>query len=39
MADDLIESVNEERDLGVLIHESLNPSFQCAKVVKTEYLT
>ncbi len=35
MAEDLIESVSEEWDLGVLIHESLNPSFQCAKVVKT----
>ncbi len=35
MADDLIESVSEEKDLGVLIHESLNLSFQCATVVKT----
>ncbi len=35
MADDLIESVSEENDLGVQIHESLNPRVQCTNVVKT----
>ncbi len=35
MCDDLIESVEEEKDLGVNIHESLSPSRHVANVVKT----
>ena len=27
----LLESVEKEKDIGVLIHESLKPSYQCAK--------
>ncbi len=35
MADDLIKSFSEEKDLGVLIRGSLNAGVQCAKLVKT----
>ena len=27
----ILESVEKEKDIGVLIHESLKPSYQCAK--------
>lgn len=32
---DPIESVSEEKDLGIIMHDSLDPSQQVAKVVKT----
>ena len=30
----ILEAVSEEKDIGVFIHKSLKPSFQCAKAAK-----
>ena len=39
MGDKVLEVVEEERDLGVVIHQSLKSSSQCAKVVKAANAT
>ena len=35
IGDSIIQTVSEERDLGVIIHQSLNASTHCAKAVKS----
>ena len=30
----ILENVSEEKDIGVIIHESLKPSLQCSKAAK-----
>ena len=37
IGDSIIQTVSEERDLGVIIHQSLNASTHCAKAVKSAY--
>ncbi len=34
MGDEIIQSVAEEKDLGVTIHQSLNTSVHCANAIK-----
>ena len=33
----ILEDVEEEKDLGVMIHQSLKPSVQCSKSVRYRY--
>ena len=37
IGDSIIQTVSEERDLGVIIHQSLNAKTHCAKAVKSAY--
>ena len=39
MGNKVLEVVEEERDLGVVIHQSLKSASQCAKVVKAANAT
>ena len=39
MGNNVLESVTEERDLGVIIHQSLKSSTQCIKAVKSANAT
>jgi hypothetical protein len=39
MGNNVLESVTEERDLGVIIHQSLKSSSQCVKAVKSANAT